>query len=143
MARDFDQSPTTATTYGFGVAPGAEDIIKGSLDANTFDTYMDRGMSEARQGKKRKAGEIFEFLIPFSTSFIKSFFGIKKIVFFKSVSFWNFVIVLSCDDEFIPELITFLCLLIDLLFKDKNVISSIWPKYKLLLSKFASGHIHS
>ena len=62
--RPIDQSPTTATTYGFGVAPGAEDIIKGSLDANTFDTYMDRGMSEARQGKKRKAGEIFEFLSP-------------------------------------------------------------------------------
>ena len=62
--RPIDQSPTTATTYGFGVAPGAEDIIKGSLDASTFDTYMDRGMSEARQGKKRKAGEIFEFLSP-------------------------------------------------------------------------------
>jgi|GEM_PF-2727640 len=62
--RPIDQSPSTATTYGFGVAPGAEDIIKGSLDANTFDTYMDRGMKEARQGKKRKAGEIFEFLAP-------------------------------------------------------------------------------
>ena len=62
--RPIDQSPTTATTYGFGVAPGAEDIIKGSLDASTFDTYMDRGLSEARQGKKRKAGEIFEFLSP-------------------------------------------------------------------------------
>ncbi len=62
--RPIDQSPTTATTYGFGVAPGAEDIIKGSLDASTFDTYMDRGMKEARQGKKRKAGEIFEFLSP-------------------------------------------------------------------------------
>ena len=62
--RPLDQSPSTATTYGFGVAPGAEDIIKGSLDANTFDTYMDRGMKEARQGKKRKAGEIFEFLAP-------------------------------------------------------------------------------
>ena len=62
--RPIDQSPTTATTYGFGVDPRAEDIIKGSLDASTFDTYMDRGMSEARQGKKRKAGEIFEFLSP-------------------------------------------------------------------------------
>ena len=62
--RPLDQSPSTATTYGFGVAPGAEDIIKGSLDANTFDMYMDRGMKEARQGKKRKAGEIFEFLAP-------------------------------------------------------------------------------
>ena len=62
--RPIDQAPSTATTYGFGVAPGAEDIIKGSLDANTFDSYMDRGMKEARQGKKRKAGEIFEFLAP-------------------------------------------------------------------------------
>ena len=60
--RPIDQAPSTATTYGFGVAPGAEDIIKGSLDANTFDSYMDRGMKEARQGKKRKAGEIFEYL---------------------------------------------------------------------------------
>ena len=62
--RPIDQAPSTATTYGFGVAPGAEDIIKGSLDERTFDSYMDRGMKEARQGKKRKAGEIFEFLAP-------------------------------------------------------------------------------
>ena len=62
--RPIDQAPSTATTYGFGVAPGAEDIIKGSLDSRTFDSYMDRGMKEARQGKKRKAGEIFEFLAP-------------------------------------------------------------------------------
>jgi len=62
--KPIDQKPMFATTYGFGVAPGAEDIIKGSLDKNTFDSYMDRGMKEARQGKKRKAGEIFEYLIP-------------------------------------------------------------------------------
>jgi hypothetical protein len=62
--RPIDQAPSTATTYGFGVAPGAEDIIKGSLDSRTFDSYMDRGMKEARPGKKRKAGEIFEFLAP-------------------------------------------------------------------------------
>ena len=62
--RPIDQSPTKATTYGFGVAPRAEDIIQGSLDASTFDTYMDRGMKEAKPGKKRKAGEIFEFLSP-------------------------------------------------------------------------------
>ena len=62
--RPIDQSPTKATTYGFGVAPRAEDIIQGSLDASTFDTYMDRGMEEAKPGKKRKAGEIFEFLSP-------------------------------------------------------------------------------
>ena len=62
--RPIDQSPTTATTYGFGVAPGAEGMLDNQLQESSFDLYMDRGMSEARQGKKRKAGEIFEFLSP-------------------------------------------------------------------------------
>ena len=60
--KPIDQSPKTATTYGFGVAPGAEDMLKNQLNESSFDMYMDRGMSEAKQGKKRKAGEIFEFL---------------------------------------------------------------------------------
>ena len=60
--KPIDKSPTTATTYGFGVAPGAEDMLKNQLNESSFDMYMDRGMSEAKQGKKRKAGEIFEFL---------------------------------------------------------------------------------
>ena len=62
--RPVDQSPTTATTYGFGVALGAEGMLDNQLQESSFDLYMDRGMSEARQGKKRKAGEIFEFLSP-------------------------------------------------------------------------------
>jgi len=60
--KPIDQSPKTATTYGFGVAAGAEDMLKNQLNESSFDMYMDRGMSEAKQGKKRKAGEIFEFL---------------------------------------------------------------------------------
>ena len=59
-----DQSPKFAETYAYGVAPGAEDIIKGSLDDKTFSTYMQRAMKESKQGKKRQAGEIFEYLIP-------------------------------------------------------------------------------
>jgi len=62
--KPLDQSPDTAKTYGFGVAPGAEDMLKNQLQDSTFDLYMDRGLSEAKPGKKRKAGEIFEFLSP-------------------------------------------------------------------------------
>ena len=38
------------------------DYLKNQLGEDTFSTYMDRGMKEARQGKKRKAGEIFSYL---------------------------------------------------------------------------------
>ena len=52
-----------STTYGFGVAPGAEDMLQNQIrDKDSFSTYYTRGLSEAKQGKKRKAGEIFEFL---------------------------------------------------------------------------------
>ena len=58
-----DESPTTATTYGFGVSPKSEDYLKDyPITEQNFDTMMQRGMSEAKQGKKRKAGEIFEYL---------------------------------------------------------------------------------
>jgi len=60
--KPLDQSPTTATTYGFGVAPGAESLLDNQLNKDSFSDYMKRGMSEAKQGKKRKAGEIFEYL---------------------------------------------------------------------------------
>jgi len=60
--KPLDQSPTTATTYGFGVAPGAESLLDNQLNRDSFSDYMKRGMSEAKQGKKRKAGEIFEYL---------------------------------------------------------------------------------
>ena len=59
-----DQSPKFAETYAYGVAPDAEDIIKGSLDEKTFSTYMQRAMKESKKGKKRQAGEIFEYLTP-------------------------------------------------------------------------------
>ena len=59
-----DQNPKFAETYAYGVAPGAEDIIKGSLDEKSFSTYMQRAMKESKKGKKRQAGEIFEYLTP-------------------------------------------------------------------------------
>ena len=60
--KPLDQSPTSATTYGFGVDAGGEEYLKNQLGEDTFSTYMDRGMKEAKQGKKRKAGEIFSYL---------------------------------------------------------------------------------
>ena len=54
-----------STTYGFGVAPGAEDMLQNQIrDKDSFSSYMSRGLGEAKEGKKRKAGEIFEFLPP-------------------------------------------------------------------------------
>ena len=60
--KPLDQNPTKATTYGYGVAPGAESLLDNQLNQDSFSDYMNRGRSEAREGKKRKAGEIFEFL---------------------------------------------------------------------------------
>ena len=60
--KPLDQSPSYATTYGFGVAPGAESLLDNQLNKDSFSDYMKRGMSEAKQGEKRKAGEIFEYL---------------------------------------------------------------------------------
>ena len=60
--KPLDKSPTTATTYGFGVAPGAEGLLDNQLNQESFSDYMQRGLGEAKEGKKRKAGEIFEFL---------------------------------------------------------------------------------
>ena len=33
-------------------------------DKDSFSNYMRRGLGEAKEGKRRKAGEIFEFLPP-------------------------------------------------------------------------------
>ncbi len=60
--KPLDQSPTSATTYGFGVDASGEEYLKNQLGEDTFSTYMDRGMKEATKGKKRKAGEIFSYL---------------------------------------------------------------------------------
>ena len=62
--KPLDKSPTTATTYGFGVAPRAEGLLNNQLNQESFSDYMQRGLGEAKEGKKRKAGEIFEFLPP-------------------------------------------------------------------------------
>ena len=53
-----------STTYGFGVAPGAESLLDNQLNKDSFSDYMQRGMMESKKGIKRKAGEIFEFLPP-------------------------------------------------------------------------------
>ena len=58
-----DESPTTATTYGFGVSPKSEDYLKDyPITEQNFDTMMQRGMSEAKSRGKRKAGQIFGYL---------------------------------------------------------------------------------
>jgi len=59
-----DQSPQFAETYAYGVAPDAESMLDNQLDEKSFSTYMQRAMKESKQGKKRQAGEIFEYLIP-------------------------------------------------------------------------------
>jgi len=54
---------TSSTTYGFSVAPGAEDMLENQItDKASLSSYMKRGLSEAKEGKKRKAGEVFGFL---------------------------------------------------------------------------------
>ena len=58
-----DKSPTTATTYGFGISPQSEDYLKDyPITEQNFDTMMQRGMSEAKSRGKRKAGQIFGYL---------------------------------------------------------------------------------
>ena len=59
-----DQSPKFAETYAYGVAPGAESMLDNQLDEKSFSTYMQRAMKESKKGKKRQAGEIFEYLTP-------------------------------------------------------------------------------
>ena len=54
---------TSSTTYGFSVAPGAEGMLENQItDKSSLSSYMKRGLSEAKEGKKRKAGEVFGFL---------------------------------------------------------------------------------
>ena len=58
-----DKSPTKATTYGFGVSPKSEDYLKDyPITEQNFDAMMQRGMTEAKQKGKRKAGQIFGYL---------------------------------------------------------------------------------
>ena len=60
--RPLDQSPDTATTYGFGVDAAGEDYLKDyPITEKNFDEQMDRGMGESRR-KKRQAGQIFSYL---------------------------------------------------------------------------------
>ena len=58
-----DKSPTKATTYGFGVSPKSEDYLKDyPITEQNFDAMMQRGMTEAKQKGKRKAGQLFVYL---------------------------------------------------------------------------------
>jgi len=60
--RPLDQSPDTATTYGFGVDAAGEDYLKDyPITEKNFDEQMDRGMGESKR-KKRQAGQIFSYL---------------------------------------------------------------------------------
>ena len=61
--KPIDKSPTTATTYGFGVSPKSEDYLKDyPITEQNFDSMMERGLSEAKSRGKRKAGQIFGYL---------------------------------------------------------------------------------
>ena len=62
--KPIDQSPKFAETYAYGVAPDAESMLGNQLDEKSFSTYMQRAMKESKKGKKRQAGEIFEYLTP-------------------------------------------------------------------------------
>ena len=53
--KPLDKNPMFATTYGFGVAPGAESLLDNQLNRDTFSSYMQRGMKEAQQGKTEKS----------------------------------------------------------------------------------------
>ncbi len=60
--RPLDQSPTTATTYGFGVDASGEDYLKDyPVTEQNFDAMMDRALGESKR-KKRQAGQIFSYL---------------------------------------------------------------------------------
>jgi len=58
-----DKSPTTATTYGFGISPKSEDYLQDyPITEQNFDAMMDRGQAEVKSRGKRKAGQIFGYL---------------------------------------------------------------------------------
>ena len=58
-----DKSPTTATTYGFGISPQSEAYLKDyPITEQNYDAMMDRGQAEAKSRGKRKAGQIFGYL---------------------------------------------------------------------------------
>jgi len=60
--RPLDQSPTTATTFNFGVDASGEDYLKDyPVTEQNFDAMMDRGLGESKR-KKRQAGQIFSYL---------------------------------------------------------------------------------
>ena len=60
--RPLDQSPTTATTFNFGVDASGEDYLKDyPVTEQNFDAMMDRGLDESKR-KKRQAGQIFSYL---------------------------------------------------------------------------------
>ena len=60
--RPLDQSPTTATTFNFGVDAAGEDYLKDyPITEQNFDAMMDRGLGESKR-KKRQAGQIFSYL---------------------------------------------------------------------------------
>ena len=66
---------------------------------------------------------IFVLTDAFSISFLKSEFGISKIVRSKLFNSWNFFIALICEVAFIPPLITFAGLFMFVFDRDKKVIS--------------------
>ena len=53
---------TKVTTGTFGVDQGGMEYLQNQLASDNFGTYYNRAKKEAKEGKKRQAGEIFGFV---------------------------------------------------------------------------------
>mgnify|MGYP001416820929 CR=1 FL=1 len=53
---------TKVTTGTFGVDEGGMDYLQNQMSPDTFGSYYNRAKKEAKEGKKRQAGEIFGFV---------------------------------------------------------------------------------
>ena len=53
---------TKVTTGTFGVDEGGIDYLQNQMSPDTFGSYYNRAKKEAKEGKKRQAGEIFGFV---------------------------------------------------------------------------------
>ena len=53
---------TKVTTGTFGVDEGGMDYLQNQMSPDTFGSYYNRAKKEAKEGKRRQAGEIFGFV---------------------------------------------------------------------------------
>jgi len=57
-----DQTPTKVQAMSFGVDKSGSEYLQNQMSPDTFGTYANRAFREAKEGKQRKAGEIFAFI---------------------------------------------------------------------------------